>query len=436
MELYDHKSEFYLLSFAFNNRDNLNDIVSTLSTTDFREEKNIAIFDALRKIYQIDQPVSIESVSDMLGDQVNKAGYLNYIIEISSAPFVYEYDYLKDIIKQKTFLRKIVDFCFQTNQEITRKENYEDFISSTTSKAYKLFDHLNNEDEEIHSVKQVLDKINIYDEALKKQEQSTKGLAITQDYIKSGFKDLDAVIDGLKSGNFIVLGARPGAGKTSLMMNIVDNLRDKTVLVCSLEMEEEELATKLLFLNAEIDAYKYNSGLISDTDIQNIYGMSQEICKRNLFIDDNPIMRPFELMGRARNIKAKHGLDIIFIDYLQLMKGDDKHYESNEVKIASISRSLKGIAKKLKVPIVALAQLNRKMEDRTEKVPVKSDLRESGSLEADADQIWLLYEDEKYENTLTPMLNIKVDKNRHGRRAIVNLNWNKKTGKMTDVYHE
>lgn len=433
MELSDSKLEFYLLALGFKRFDAFNNICSMFETSDFSEERHRLIYQAYQALYKADQKLNVEILSDFLGSNISKVGNLNYLIELNEAGEVYDFDYLKDKIKEKTHLRNILAYCYQTSKQIEVSTDYDTLVMTAASSAYKLFDHI--EDSKPKTIREVLQTSHVYDEAVLRQQAKLEGREIPFRGLRTNFLDLDNVIGGLIPGQLIVIGARPGAGKTSLMLNLANNLPDKNIMIFSLEMTNEELVKKLVFLNAEIDERKYRNGLLKNSDIQNIYGISSELNKRHLTLDETPGIRPVELLGRARAIKSTKGLDAIFVDYLQLMKGDEKRYESNEVRVASISRELKAIAKKLEVPIVTLAQLNRDVEKRTDRDPVVSDLRESGSLEADADIVLLLIKPESIEseNAEATSLTVKIAKNRHGEEGKITLFWNKVTGKMENI---
>jgi replicative DNA helicase len=423
-EIFDIESEFKALGLALDSFDNLNEIISSLDISDFFEKRHSLIFFTIRDLYKKGIAVSVESISDSLGDEINAAGGLFYLFSIRDTASIYEAKYLIEILKQKSHRRDILMFSTNLTKAVDFDKDYDKFVSSYAAKAYKIFDKIN--EETLLDVSDFCEKHIVYEQALKNQEANKEGREIFRGH-KTSLIDLDKKTNGLCPGHLIVVGARPGCGKSTLMINLVHKMKECKSVVFSLEMGATELATKLLLMESEISQRDFDSGILSDTDIQKLYGAGKEIKKRSIIIDDQPGLRPSEILGRARSIKASKGLDLIFIDYLQLMRGNDGVYESNQVKIAAISRELKEIAKLLKVPVVALAQLNREVEKRESGIPRVSDLRESGSIEADADQIWLLH---KTETDYGVGLELIIGKNRFGETGSVKLHWNLNLGKM------
>jgi len=274
----------------------------------------------------------------------------------------------------------------------------------------------------------------LYNEVVKNKDDKDKGIEVDNG-IKTNFIDLDKKIFGLNKGHLIVVGARPGMGKTSLMLNLISKIKNKKAGIFSLEMTSEELMKKHLLMNAKINYNDYRDCKITDKDIQTIYQASEVLKKKTIIIDDTPGIKPYQLFGGASRMKNVYGVEILFIDYLQLMKGDDYKYESNQVKVASISHELKAIAKKLDMPIIALAQLNRQVDQRDNMKPKMSDLRESGAIEADADLILLLNKKMHSSDSILADLEIFIEKNRFGETGKAELYWDLSIGNMENKKH-
>lgn len=254
--------------------------------------------------------------------------------------------------------------------------------------------------------------------------------------VKSGLIDLDRVLNGFQKTDLILLAARPSMGKTALALNIAVNAssKGKVVAIFSLEMGKVQLGNRLLSTASGVNSQYLNTGNLSDEDMDKLVNGLQEMTKCKLYIDDSAGIGIMELRSKTRRIKHEHGLDMVIIDYLQLMQGGKA--ENRQQEISEISRSLKGLARELDVPIIALSQLSRSVELRAEKKPQLSDLRESGSLEQDADIVMFLYRDEYYNREEADNKNIAeliIAKNRNGPTTNLHLRFDKDTTRFSDL---
>jgi replicative DNA helicase len=243
--------------------------------------------------------------------------------------------------------------------------------------------------------------------------------------LPTGFQDLDARTSGLQKGDLIIVAARPAMGKTSLCLNVAQHASKKageTVGVFSLEMSKEQLVLRMLCADARVDAHKLRTGNLQEKDWARLAKAYAELSNSRIFIDDSATLTPLEMRAKARRLKAEHGLGLLIVDYLQLVSASGRA-ENRQQEIASVSRSLKGLAKELSIPVVALSQLSRAPEARTEKRPQLSDLRESGALEQDADVVMFIYREEEYKPTdeNRGIAEIIIGKQRNGPTGTVKL---------------
>lgn len=228
--------------------------------------------------------------------------------------------------------------------------------------------------------------------------------------VASGFDDLDAMTRGFQPGNLIILAARPAMGKSALAMNIAQHVaREQTVAIFSLEMSESELAVRTLTAAAGIDGHRLQRGFVRESEWARLADAIGELSALRLFIDESPFLTTFDMRSRARRLKTEHGLALLIVDYTQLLIGHERR-ENRTLELGAISRALKGLAKDLKIPVLALSQLSRKVEERTDKRPMLSDLRESGALEQDADVVLFIYRESVYRET---------EENRHRAEVII-----------------
>lgn len=403
-------------------------IQTIINSDDFYEPANALIYESILKLYSQNRAVDPMTVAeqlrkDKLLDKVGGIAYINslstYIHFLSNAA-----EYAK-IVHEKAQLRRLIYSISEVEKSCFEQKNTADEIIEYASK--KLYDIKQGQDTDgpiqVHKlIQQHMD--DLHDVAKQKNKN-----------IKSGFFDLDQLTGGFNRGSLNILAARPAMGKSALALNIARNvsLRDKIVVVFSLEMSKEEIGLRLFSSEAMVESKYLNN--IHDYE-KNVTKLSSAIMKLNadckLFVDDKAAVSPIDIMSKCRQLKMQYGLDLIVIDYLQLMSSGLKKSENRQQEIADISRSLKLIAKELNVPILALSQLSRACELRTDKKPLLSDLRESGSIEQDADSVMFLYRPDYYESKSTDVnsnetegkyAELSVAKNRKGATGVVKLGW-------------
>ena len=340
---------------------------------------------------------------------------------LTAVPTSANVKYYAEIVMEKSMLRKLI----KLNEEIENmcylgRDSLEAVLETTEKRVFELVQKRNTGD--YVPIKQVV--LN----ALDKIEKSSKTKG-TVTGIPTGFIDLDYKTSGLQPSDLILVAARPSMGKTAFVLNIAQHVAfrsNKTVAIFSLEMSKEQLVNRLFSLESQVDAQLLRTGNLKDSDWEKLIEGAGVIGKSKMIIDDTPGISISELRSKCRKFKLEQGLDLIIIDYLQLMTGRvGGRAESRQQEISDISRSLKGLARELNVPVIALSQLSRAVEQRPDHRPMMSDLRESGAIEQDADVVMFIYRDDYY-NKDTDMKNIAeiiIAKQRNGPIGTVNLAW-------------
>jgi len=395
-----------------------------VSGDDFYQSAYGVIFEAIVEIYNEGKPVDLITLQSRLKEKDVPAeiSSLEFVRDLVAAvPTSANVKYYAEIVAEKAMLRRLI----KLNEEIENmcylgKEPMEAVLETTEKKVFELVQKRNTGD--FVPIKQVvlnaLDKI----EAASKNAGSVTG-------IPTGFLDLDYKTAGLQPSDLILIAARPSMGKTAFVLNIAQHVAfkaNKSVAIFSLEMSKEQLANRLFALEAQVDAQSLRTGNLKDSDWEKLIESAGIIGKSKLMIDDTPGISISELRSKCRKMKLEHGLDLIIIDYLQLMTGRvGGRSESRQQEISEISRALKGVARELNVPVVALSQLSRAVEQRPDHRPMMSDLRESGAIEQDADVVMFIYRDDYYnkDTELKNVAEIIIAKQRNGAIGTINLTW-------------
>ena len=395
-----------------------------VSGDDFYQSAYGVIFDAIVEIYNEGKPVDLITLQSRLKEKDVPAeiSSLEFVRDLVAAvPTSANVKYYAEIVAEKAMLRRLI----KLNEEIENmcylgKEPMEAVLETTEKKVFELVQKRNTGD--FVPIKQVvlnaLDKI----EAASKNAGSVTG-------IPTGFLDLDYKTAGLQPSDLILIAARPSMGKTAFVLNIAQHVAfkaNKSVAIFSLEMSKEQLVNRLFALEAQVDAQSLRTGNLKDSDWEKLIESAGIIGKSKLMIDDTPGISISELRSKCRKMKLEHGLDIIIIDYLQLMTGRvGGRSESRQQEISEISRALKGVARELNVPVIALSQLSRAVEQRPDHRPMMSDLRESGAIEQDADVVMFIYRDDYYnkDTELKNVAEIIIAKQRNGAIGTINLTW-------------
>lgn len=395
-----------------------------VSGQDFYQTAYGVIFDSMVELFNEGKPVDLVTLQERLKekDVPPEIASLEFVRDLVSAvPTSANVKYYAQIVADKSMLRKLI----KLNDEISNtcyagKESLEAILETTEKSMFQLLQQRNTG--EYVPIRQVV--LN----ALDRIEKASKSKG-TVTGIPTGFIDLDYKLSGLQPSDLILVAARPSMGKTAFVLNIAQYVafkKDRATAIFSLEMSKEQLVNRLFSLESQVDAQALRTGNMKDSDWEKLIEGAGIIGKSKLIIDDTPGISVSELRSKCRKYKLEHGLDLIIIDYLQLMTGSvGKRSESRQQEISEISRSLKGLARELNVPVIALSQLSRAVESRPDKRPMLSDLRESGAIEQDADVVMFIYRDDYYnKDTETPnQAEIIIAKQRNGPIGTVNLAW-------------
>ena len=403
-------------------RDAIMTASEVITSEDFYQSQYGVLFDAMLELYNEGKPVDLVTLQERLRekDVPPEISSLEFVRDLLDAvPTSANVRHYATIVQEKSMLRKLI----KVNEDIANtcylaREKTEVILEETEKKIFDLLQYRSTGD--FVPIKQVV--LN----ALDKIEKASKNKG-TVTGIPTGFIDLDYKTSGFQPSDLILIAARPSMGKTAFVLNVAQHMafkEGKTVAIFSLEMSKEQLVNRLFSLESKVDSQALRTGNLTDEDWAKLIEGAAVVGKSNLIIDDTPGISIAELRSKCRKFKLEHDLGIIIIDYLQLMSGG-KHSESRQQEISEISRSLKAVARELNVPVVALSQLSRAVEQRPDHRPMLSDLRESGAIEQDADVVMFLYRDDYY-NKDTDKKNIAeviIAKQRNGPIGTVELVW-------------
>jgi replicative DNA helicase len=400
-------------------KDAIADVVETIRGSDFYHPQHETIFDAILDLYGGGEPADAVTVANELTKRgkLAKLGGAPYIHDLLSAvPLAANAGYYADIVRDKAILRRLADAATHIAQLVRAGEGEADqLVDLAQAELHGITDRRSSEDgiPLAQLMQPAMDEI----EAIGSRGQLSG--------VPTGFVDLDELTGGLHPGQMIILAARPGAGKSTLALDLARSASIKhglAVAIFSLEMSRLEITMRLLSAEATVPLAHIRSGRMTDHDWKSIATCMSEISAAPLFIDDSPNLTITEIRAKARRLRQRNSLQLVVIDYIQLMTSG-KRVESRQVEVSEFSRQIKLLAKELEVPVVALSQLNRGPEQRTDKRPLLSDLRESGSLEQDADLVILLSRPDLYdkESDRAGEADFDVAKHRNGPTRTVNV---------------
>ena len=409
-----------------------------ISHADFQGKDHQSIFESMGDLVNAGKPLDPITVADRLDSKnlLTRAGGKNYLIELaSSSPSAANLETYAELIRQKSISRKLMKINSEIAELIVNPQGKDasGLLDEAESKIFSLNDEAERTSTNIQTLENLIEK-----SIDRLNELSQSGSSLIG--FSSGFKDLNKQTQGLQRGDLIIVAGRPSMGKTSFAMNIAENflLNEDVkggVLVFSLEMPGESLTTRLLASHAKINQQNVRSASLSNEELKRFMDSSSKLRELPLYIDDSSLLSPMELRARARRVsrQEEHGLSLIVVDYLQLMQLPGST-ENRVNQISEISRSLKALAKELNVPVIALSQLNRAVEQRPNKRPMMADLRDSGAIEQDADLILFIYRDEVYNEDSEEgnKAEIIIGKQRNGPIGTVNLSFLKEFTRFED----
>ena len=402
---------------------------------DFYVKQNQILYETMIELNNLGKPVDPVTLQDRLKEKDIPPEFssIDYVTELlNSTPTAANVKHYASIVSEKATLRKLI----KVNEEIenscyVQKDPVETILDETEKKIFKVVQKRNAGDfvpiSEV--VNNALDKIAI----AAKNKGAVTGIA-------TGFTDLDYKTAGMQPSDLILIAARPSMGKTAFALNIAQNVafkQHKAVAIFSLEMSKEQLVNRLISLQSGVDAQKLRTGSLNEADWEDLIEGASEIGGSKLIIDDTPGISVGELRSKCRKYKLESDLSLILIDYLQLMTGTGKT-DSRQQEISDISRSLKSLARELKVPVIALSQLSRQVEQRPDHRPMLSDLRESGAIEQDADVVMFIYRDDYYnkDTERKGISEIIIAKQRNGPIGTVELAWLPELTKFANLARE
>lgn len=390
---------------------------------DFYQNQYGILFDAMIELYNEGKPVDLVTLQDKVKEKdiPEELCSVEFIRElISAVPTSANVKYYANIVKEKALLRRLIRITEGiANDCYLNKDKTESILESAEKQVFDIVQNRSTGD--FVSIKDIVIQSLESIEAAAKNKGSVTG-------VPTGFYDLDYKTAGLQPSDLIIVAARPSMGKTAFVLNIAEHVAVKqkiSTVIFSLEMSKDQLVKRIISMNSKVDSQAIRTGDLQDEDWMKIVESAKDIGDSSLIIDDTPGITVQELRSKCRKLKLENNLGLIIIDYLQLMSGGSRRVESKQQEIAEISRSLKSIAREVQAPVIALSQLSRAVEQRPDKRPMMSDLRESGAIEQDADVVMFIYRDEYYnkESQDAGVSEIIIGKQRNGPTGTVKLRW-------------
>ncbi len=413
-------------------------VFEILKPEDFYLDSHRRVFEKMQLLTNGSRPIDLITLKDELqrANELESVGGAAYLASLTDGlPRAMNVEFYAQIIKEKSTLRRLIQI---SNETMARSYQDEEPAEEILQHVEKTIFEISNQQfrSGFSSITPVVSEVFKQIEELSNKKTPVTGL-------ETGFVDLDRMTAGMHPADLIIVAARPGLGKTSLCLNIAEHVairKHKSVAIFSLEMSKESLVKRLLCSEARIDAHRVNTGYLNKDDWHRLSRASGDLSDTKIFIDDTANVKVPELRSKSRRLSMEHGLDLIIVDYLQLMSGSTQRYENRTQEIAQISRGLKGVAKELGVPVIAVSQLSRAVESRTgeHRRPQLSDLRESGSIEQDADLVLFIFREEMLNPTEenNGMAELIIGKQRNGPIGTIQLAFSKQFTKFDNLYQE
>ncbi|WP_422124668.1 replicative DNA helicase [Planococcus sp. X10-3] len=430
---HNQEAEQSVLGAIFLEPQSLISVAEIVMPEDFYRIAHQKIFQTMINLSDRGKAIDVVTVTEELSakKELEDVGGLSYLTEIANAvPTAANVGHYAHIVEEKALLRRLIRVATSIVEDgFTREDEVEALLAEAEKKMMEVSSRKNAGDF-IH-IKDVLVKTYDNIELLHTRKGDVTG-------IPTGFKDLDKITAGFQRNDLIIVAARPSVGKTAFALNVAQNVATKTdenVAIFSLEMGAEQLVMRMLCAEGNIDAQVLRTGALQNEDWRKLTMAMGSLSNAGIFIDDTPGIRVNDIRAKCRRLKQEYGLGMIMIDYLQLIAGPGKSGENRQQEVSDISRSLKGLARELEVPVIALSQLSRGVEQRQDKRPMMSDLRESGSIEQDADIVSFLYREDYYDKETEDqnMIEIIVAKQRNGPTGTVKLAFVKEYNKFVSI---
>lgn len=431
------EAEESVLGACFLSKYALQKACESLTPDSFYDEKNGKIFAAMNALVDEKTPIDITTVTGYLkkNNQLTEIGGVEYLTEVLNfVPTASNIDYYIKNVEDASILRKLIETATDIASEGYRTdETVNEILDNSEKKILNIVK--NRKSSEFRSIKDILQKTQSDLERLSEHKGEVTGLA-------TGWYDIDKLTTGLHPNELIIIAARPAMGKTVFALNLATHAamtQDKSVALFNLEMSAEQLAMRIFSSLGQVDGFKLRTGNLMNTDWKRINEAVSQLSNTNLVMDDTPGITIGEIRAKCRRLaSSEKGLALVVIDYLQLISGGKNYGANRQQEVSDISRSLKTLAMELQVPVIALSQLSRSVEAREDKRPIMSDLRESGSIEQDADIVAFLYRDDYYKKEArnednTSIVELIIGKHRNGPTATVELLFKKDTSTMLNL---
>jgi len=413
----------------------INKVLEVIGENDFYRESHRKIFAGILELYEKNRPADLITVTDLLKnkgllEEIGGAYYLASLVD--NVPSAANIVYYARIVKEKSILRTLINAATDIITEgYNNPSNIDNFLDEAERRIFEISE--NRVKPSFFHIKELIKESFKFIEKRYERKELITG-------IPTGFIDIDNLTSGLQPSDLVIIAGRPSMGKTAFSLNIAQNAAIRNnipVAIFSLEMSKEQLVLRMLSSEAKIEGSRLRKGFLSERDWTRLTNAAGLLSEAPIFIDDTPAISILELRAKSRRLKGEHNIKLIILDYLQLMKGP-KNVDSREKEISEISRSLKALAKELNIPVIALSQLSRKVEERRGNRPQLTDLRESGAIEQDADLILFLYRDEVYNRDTedSGIAEVIIGKQRNGPIGIVKLTFLSEYTKFDNLARE
>lgn len=433
------EAEQSVLGCVIFDKDAATEIIADVREEDFYSESHRLIYRAMLNIYMGNVPIDFVTLSDSLekSGELVAAGGITYITEIAKCvPSSANFKHYVNIIKRDSLMRKMIKLSGDITEAALSDITGDEMLNLAEKSIFDISDNLDSA--KLTKINESLNEVINKFEIIQGDKNAFKGL-------DTGIKCINELFNGLQKSDLILIAARPSVGKTALAVNIVENAALQSNASCavfSLEMPKIQIAQRILCSAAKVSLEKANKGELTAPEWKRLLKENEKLSKTKIFVDDSSLNTPQQMLSKCRRLKAKYGLDLVMVDYIQLMSASNRASENRQQEISEITRKLKILARELNVPVLALSQLSRAVENRTSGRPQLSDLRESGAIEQDADIVMFIHRPDKVESNMSKVLSgeIKKDiaelivaKHRNGRCDTLSLKWLPEYTKFEDI---